>query len=59
MAITEHPSEIVVCHMRTGCRGRKRSGSHALYIGLGKKSKLAFIHGQLTQPYQLLDYVKE
>ena len=43
MTITEHPSEIMMFHMRTGRGGRKRTGSRALRIGIGKKSKLTFI----------------
>jgi hypothetical protein len=33
--------------MRTGREGRKRSGSGVLCVGIGKKSKLSFIHRQL------------
>ena len=42
--------------MRTGRGGRKRSGSRALCIGVGEKCKLTFIHGQLAQPRQCVDY---
>jgi hypothetical protein len=52
MSVTERPAEIMVCHMRTGRGSRKRSGSHALCIIVGKKSKLTFIDGQLAQPHQ-------
>ena len=40
-------------HMRTGRGGRKRSGS-ALYVGIGKNSKLSFIQRELGDPYQLV-----
>jgi hypothetical protein len=64
MAVTEHPSEIIF-HMRTDRGGRKRSGSRALCIGVGKKRKLASIRkltftlGQLAQPCQWVDYVRD
>jgi hypothetical protein len=59
MTVTEHPSEIMLCHMRTGRGGRKRSGSRPLSIGVGEKSKLTFIHGQLAQLHQRVDYVRD
>jgi hypothetical protein len=71
MTVTEHPSEIMIFYVRTGRGGRKRSSSRALCIGVGKKSKLTFICklafirkltfilGQLAQPYQYVDYVRD
>jgi hypothetical protein len=65
MTITEHPSEIMVCHMHTARGGRKRRGIRTLCIGVGKKSKLTFIRklkfilGQLAQPYQWVNYVRD
>jgi hypothetical protein len=43
--------------MRTGRRGTKRNSSGALCAGVGKKSKLSFIHRHLGHPYQLVIYV--
>ena len=37
-------------------RTRKRSGGRALCIGVNKKSKLTFIHGQLAQLRQWVDF---
>ena len=59
MTVTEHPPEIMIRHMRTSRGDRKRSGSRALCIGVDKKSKLTFIHGQLAQPYQWVAYVRD
>jgi hypothetical protein len=59
MSATERLAEIMVCHMRTGRGGRKRSGSRALSIGVGVKSKLTFVQGQLPQPHQQVDFVRD
>jgi hypothetical protein len=62
MTVTEHPSEIIVCHIHTARGDRKRSGSRALSISVCKKSKLTFIlfsFGQLAQNYQCVDYVRD
>jgi hypothetical protein len=37
-------------YIRTGRGGRERSGGGALCVGIGKKSKLSFIHRQLGHP---------
>jgi hypothetical protein len=37
----------------TGHRGTERCGG-TLYVGVGKRSKLSFIHRQLWYPYQLV-----
>jgi hypothetical protein len=46
---------------RTGGCGRKRNGtsSGALCVGVGKKSRLSFIHLQLENHYQMVDDKKK